>query len=98
VTWSMGARESTDHTTCAKDGGPADAWTQNGATEAAPFSQQPGAPRRNSRPQVIDIHGAPRWNRTNNLLIKSPDHEPTEPHSEDLRPRESEPGDDGELS
>jgi len=29
----------------------------NGAAEAAP--------------QVIDIHGAPRWNRTSNLLIKS---------------------------
>jgi len=35
-------------------------------------------------PQVIAMDGAPRWNRTTNLLIKGPSQNPTEQHSEDL--------------
>jgi len=41
--------------------------------------------------------GAPRLNRTSNLLIKSPPQVPTQQHSADLTDRKTEPGDGGEL-
>src|SRR5262245_46656417 len=56
----------------------------NGAAEAAPY--------------LFDSHGAPRRNRTSNLLIKSPQQSPTQQHLEDLNSRKTEPEGGGELS